>query len=448
MTALIVIFSLVIVLAGATAVAHKRYEARNASEAVRDYSLRDLYDRYTRDVEALTQTYLLQAPADEEWIASIRKPILAADGQMGPNVIRHTKDPYGARILPSLRISDIQRPANAAFRIAGGETGPSPENQWQAINVGGTSAVSALGRPKPRLVSRCLPSYRQALVGGLATVLVAGTSAGFLFAAAPSADRSNLTVIYTGSIGPGSGSVSSMAFASDGGTLAAAGGDSVSLWDVGTKATTDTWSDPAGGWVSSVAFSPHGDTLAAAAGDSVSLWDVGTKATTDTWSDPAGGWVSSVAFSPHGDTLAAAVGDSVYLWNVGTNTTTDTWSDPAGEWVSSVAFSPRRGLLAIGAADSLYLWDVSTNTTTHAWSGPAGEWVSSVAFSPRRGLLAIGAGDSVYLWDVATRRIASKLGRADGGPVSSVAFNPRGTILAAAYGDGSAYRWDIGRTRS
>ena len=57
-----------------------RRAARRDHEAIDDAAARDLYDRYLRDVEALTQVYLHQASSDEEWLAGIKKQPVATDG--------------------------------------------------------------------------------------------------------------------------------------------------------------------------------------------------------------------------------------------------------------------------------------------------------------------------------------------------------------------------------
>jgi WD40 repeat protein len=85
----------------------------------------------------------------------------------------------------------------------------------------------------------------------------------------------------------------------------------VKTWSVRTGQLQDTFS--VGGEVASLAFSSDGRTLAASSSRGVQLWDLATSQTRFTLRTRS---PAAVAFSPDGRTLAISTGDSVGLWNV------------------------------------------------------------------------------------------------------------------------------------
>ena len=211
-----------------------------------------------------------------------------------------------------------------------------------------------------------------------------------------------------------------VAFSPDGKTLAEVsfrdGKGYVELWDIATRrniATFEGHTRP----ITSVAFSSDGTTLASGGreGDgTVKLWDVATRhniATIEVKNKIHGG-VSSVAFSPDGSLLATGQRNEgspgkVKLWDVATRRNIATFEHLYS--VTSVAFSPDGMILASGSRDNtVKLWDVTRKynvaTFEHIWE------VQSVAFSPDGTILASrqkkwernGDGNDVtiLLWDM------------------------------------------------
>jgi RNA polymerase sigma factor (sigma-70 family) len=212
---------------------------------------------------------------------------------------------------------------------------------------------------------------------------------------------------------PPRGVVLAATFSPDGKTLATGGSEdgTVRLWD------TSTWEQKAvlpgnPESVGSVAFSKDGKTLAAAGtGDTVRLWDVGTRKERAALKDPAHEvWaVWSVAFSPDGKTLATAVqgaeprgqqsGLGWKVWDVETGRLV-AFNDRREGGVESVAYSPDGKTLAVGGQGPLELWDVASGQRRAVL-----RWHTRdvrVAFSPDGKTLATteGRAGTVMLWDV------------------------------------------------
>ncbi len=161
----------------------------------------------------------------------------------------------------------------------------------------------------------------------------------------------------------------SLAFAADGRTLAAgASGHAIRvlLWDPATgqprheltdagtaaRRQTPAKAPPSGEHglsVTAVAFAPDGDTLAAAGSDGViRLWDVPSGALRVTFSGHVG-TVRRLAFAPDGRTLASLGEDrTVKLWHPGTGQQLFTLAAQP-EPLVGLAFAPDGRLLAAGA---------------------------------------------------------------------------------------------------
>ena len=154
-----------------------------------------------------------------------------------------------------------------------------------------------------------------------------------------------------------------IAYSPDGTRLAVVSSIGIWLYDTATYHEVALLTGHTDG-VTSVAFSSDGNTLASGHSDStVRLWDVDTGTHTRTLTGHRRA-VLSVAFSPDGNTLASGSDDwTVRLWDVdtGTHTLTFTWQTSG---FTSVAFSPDGNTLASGDSDSIMrLWDVDTGDT-------------------------------------------------------------------------------------
>jgi WD40 repeat protein len=209
-----------------------------------------------------------------------------------------------------------------------------------------------------------------------------------------------------------------------------------------------------------VAFAPDNNSLASSSSDlTVRLWDLRNGQVqailhghTET--------VNCVAFSPDGKLVASGSNDgTIKLWDVATQ---EEWATLNGHalGVHCLAFSPDGQLLAAGVNDrAVQLWHVPTRTKCATLRGGVVLFnavafspnVNAVAFSPDGKTLAVGCGEpdllwqqpgTVQLWDVASRKRLTTF-RAHELWVTAVAFTPDGKTLATGSWDGRVSVWDI-----
>ena len=257
-----------------------------------------------------------------------------------------------------------------------------------------------------------------------------------------------------------------VAFSSDGRTLASAGSDGVRLWDASAHkqlgAALTRRSHPQ----TMLAFSPDGGTLASIGyDDTILLWNVATRrqrgAPLGGHSRRArGGPIPRVVFSPDGRTLASANADNtIRLWDVLTHEQRGAplASHVYGDVVLSMAFSPDgRRLLSVGADNTIRWWDVVTRKQRRAAltrrSGRRQVDAHTATFSPDGRTLATASWDNrhstIRWWDVITHKqrgaaLTRPIGRRHSGTVRTMAFSRDGRTLASASVDGKIRLWNV-----
>lgn len=261
----------------------------------------------------------------------------------------------------------------------------------------------------------------------------------------------------------------SIAYSTDGKTLASTSGTGITLWDIETRTQKMTLMKEQKGTTSiaALAFSPDNRTIAS--GDwngNVSLWDstIGEynrtlKGLTDE--------VRAVAFSSDGKLLASANDHTIRIWDTKTGVQIHTLEEERGG-ASSVAFSPDNLTLASGGFNGVVrFWDVVTGEQKMMIPDSGNGF--SIAYSPD-GVLIATTGSPVKLWHAKTgeeilkldymskimneqrqlarreidilqfrvRNIEMMMNRAD-----NVAFSPDRNLLAVSHGDGPINLWDI-----
>ena len=232
-----------------------------------------------------------------------------------------------------------------------------------------------------------------------------------------------------------------VAFRPDGEAVAGGSGSTIRLWDVVTGEHKSTFTGHTSG-VTSIAFSSDGRTLASGSMEGVvHLWaaiigEHKRKFTGHT------GRITSVAFSPDGKTLASGSYDNtVRVWDTGTGEHKETFTEHTRS-VYNLAFSPDGKILASASGKTIHLWDVATGEQKRTFNGGRTSDVSSVAFSPDGQTLASDVDNTIRLWKVVTGEHTETL-TGHTSRVSSVTFSQDGRTLASGSYDGSVLLWAL-----
>ncbi len=253
--------------------------------------------------------------------------------------------------------------------------------------------------------------------------------------------------------GPGSRSVTSIAFSPDGALLVSGGpGNVVALWDAKSGALLRKLLGHSEG-VTSVGFSPDGNkVISADFGGMVRLFDVATGAPGLAFVPLKAGLVTMRAlFSPDGAQIATAGGDKRGI--VGLFSAADgsrlrlLQGHQRATW--NLAWMPDgKRLISVGGDTTARLWDAQTGATVRSFVGHQ-DRIRALAISPDGKLVATAGGDPkkqsdfvVRLWNVETgEQLAGFFGNIS--EVTGLEFSPDGKTLASAAELDGANLWDV-----
>jgi DNA-binding SARP family transcriptional activator/WD40 repeat protein len=252
--------------------------------------------------------------------------------------------------------------------------------------------------------------------------------------------RQNVTGFLTGHTGG-----VDMAFSSDGGTLAAVGGDgTMMVWNRNDKAAAPlTVRTSLTDGILGIAVSSDGHTLAAFRADKIVRYDLRTQKQSPLPTSPAS-YVKTVTFSPNGQMLASADADkTITLWNAHGRIAPPLTGH--NDDILAVTFDSDGQTLASADADgTILLWNLRTHTHAAPLTGHnTSSGILDLAFSPdRKTLASAGENGTVDLWDVTRRTwLASLPGHT--ADVDHLAFNPSGQTLASADTDKTVILSDV-----
>jgi RNA polymerase sigma factor (sigma-70 family) len=291
--------------------------------------------------------------------------------------------------------------------------------------------------------------------------------------------------------------VADLALSPDGATVAAAAGETISLWDANTGQLQRRFPGSED-QVRCVAYAPDGKALASAGYDNwIRLWDLtrrrlirqfeahrggqdgkgifqlafckdgkrlvsaGADGTIRLWQTATGreirqfrgqrGVVLHLVLSPDGRTVAGvpltpAEPNEVLAWDVDTGQ--ERWRVQQGRRICAVAFSgDSQTLAAVGGdvegAGNLGLYDANTGKTIRKWRGHH-RWVQAVAFAPDGKTLATGGYDqTIRRWQVRSgREVSQPLVHRQ--RIFGLRYGPGGRSLLAWGAGNTIHAWDLG----
>ena len=257
-------------------------------------------------------------------------------------------------------------------------------------------------------------------------------------------------------IASGSTGFSSIAFSPDSQSLAVGsiGGTEIFDSDTGTlrvkleKAKVDYAGHP-------LAFTPDGKSIAVAGPDDFSLWDLQSASIVRTFGRYSlENWLTrpmSIAVDQSGKYLAGGSTDGVTrLWDLNSGNEIRTLCVQK-EPITSVAFSPDGKFLATSAKLGNYtVCDVKTGNPILGFEEGAGSLnVEQVAFSPDSAkIAAVDIFGKIRIWDLKTSKLESTFaGQADSGAKQSIAFSPNGKVLFSISGRAKIDAWSLADNR-
>ena len=271
--------------------------------------------------------------------------------------------------------------------------------------------------------------------------LVAGTTGGALELFDTRSGRRTRTLAL------GEGTVSDLAFAPAGDTVAAVDGTgAVRLVESGRARTRGPLPAlPGGARTNAVAFGPRRLLAAGSSSGELWLWDTDTRRRL---AGPFGrhpGGITDVAVSPGGELVAASGQDArVSVWRLGPTPRLETTLAPGEGRAAAVQFSPDGRRLAASAQNgAVALWSTEGWRAIGSPSGHPGGEATALTFTPDGALLASGGFDNaIRLWDTRSGEPRGRPLRGHIAFISDLAAPATGRLLASAGADGNIALWD------
>ncbi|GAX41443.1 protein kinase [Tolypothrix sp. NIES-4075] len=237
--------------------------------------------------------------------------------------------------------------------------------------------------------------------------------------------------------------VNSLAFSSDGITLASGSDDkTIKIWNLNNKKEIRTFKGHSN-FVYSVAISPDGQILVSGSKDkTIKIWSLKTGQLINTLNGHKD-FVDSVAISPDGQTIASGSYDhTIKLWNLKTLQLIRTFEGHSAQ-VLSVAISPDNQILISGSKDkTIKMWNLNTGQEIRTIQAHSGD-VNAIAISSRGDMFASASDDkTVKVWDLNTGHEIRTIG-IHSADVNAIAFSHDGDKIASGSDDKTVKIWNL-----
>jgi WD40 repeat protein len=232
------------------------------------------------------------------------------------------------------------------------------------------------------------------------------------------------------------GSVRSVAFSSNGQTLATSGADgTIRLWNAQGQSVSKFKGNQTA--IRSINFSPDGQQLISNAGGKIRLWNLQGKLLKEFIGSQK--LLRSVKFSPDGKQLASSGDDgTIHLWNLQGKPLAKWKADPKRVW--DLAFSPDGQQLASAeASGNVGLWNLQ-GKSLHKFTEHISP-ILSVAFSLDGKQLVSGCNSGmIRSWGIPNYQMTNMF-HANHAELNSVAYSPDGQRIVSGDNEGNIKMW-------
>lgn len=243
----------------------------------------------------------------------------------------------------------------------------------------------------------------------------------------------------------GMGSIDHIAFSPDLTKFATIDQNQLRLWESGGR-ELHAWNVSNVYGINCLGFDPHARFLGCGGRGGVIVYDLNRRGEAHRLTDRRRQSVLSLAFHPNGCLLAHGGNDGrIAFWDLRTFNRPKSRREHAND-VTALCFSPDGTMLATGSRDlSLKLFDTTTGKLIRAYGGHS-QAISKIAFSPKGQIMASGAScDSIRLWAIQTDEALQTIPL--GYLISDLVFDPVGKHLVAALSDGTIRVWEAETAR-
>ncbi|MFV0460534.1 MAG: BTAD domain-containing putative transcriptional regulator [Actinomycetales bacterium] len=244
---------------------------------------------------------------------------------------------------------------------------------------------------------------------------------------------------------------SDVAFTPDGHVAITGGEGSVTVWDPSDQSEVQHLVPAESGGspdaVREIAISADGTMLAAGGGVTGRLWDLGTGEELFAETPDEEGWLHRPSFSPDGQRLAWSGYGAVAIVGLDGAVSSLREAEPGSPLLSGARFAPGGRVVSVVEAHAtpgratdgrLLLWDWEADSVER-WEVPVGD---RHAYSPDGALLATKTFKAtVEVYDVASKEHLASLGGHTAN-VTDMAFSPDGAVIAIAGADGAVALYD------
>ncbi|KAE8356851.1 WD40-repeat-containing domain protein [Aspergillus coremiiformis] len=234
--------------------------------------------------------------------------------------------------------------------------------------------------------------------------------------------------------------------------LAATDGTRINIWDVTTGLLEWTFS-PHLGTVVDISFSHDGSKLAAALGDTITVWDVPPRRL---WNVPNSGGIPDawkrrqidghavvLEFARRSPYLLSTSTEKGTIWEIENDEFKRQGDIDVGSSIRAATLSPKGTFAAFATEDGIQIWNIKSPGTSWTARLKCDSAIYSLKFSYDDLLLAAGSADQqILIWKHPWVDQPSQMLRGHSGSVYSVSFSPRGPYMASCSADASVRIWN------